>query len=113
MIGSLQLPHRSRKVVPQAKQYFDRNEVHIGSSVVPGVQHLGQNFNAPIASTGVCLTTASRYSWGMLNAAANPDLPFWLSRDVHPDSILRMVWTCIPALILNSNCVKRLESRTR
>lgn len=65
MIGSLQLPHRSRKVVPQAKQYFDRNEVHIGSSVVPGVQHLGQNFNAPIASTGVCLTTASRYSWGM------------------------------------------------
>jgi hypothetical protein len=78
MIGSLQLPHRSRKVVPQAKQYFDRNEVHIGSSVVPGVQHLGQNFNAPVASIGVCLTTASRYSWGMPNAAANPDLPFWL-----------------------------------
>jgi len=76
MMGSLQFPHLSRRLVPQAKQYFNRSEVHIGSSVVPGVQHLGQNLSAVIASTGVCLTTASRYSWGIPNAAAKPDLPF-------------------------------------
>jgi hypothetical protein len=103
MIGSLQLPHRSRKVVPQAKQYFDRSEIHIGSSVVPGVQHLGQNLSAVTVSKGVCLTTASRYSWGIPSAAANPDFPLWLSRDVPPASILRIVWTCIPAFTLNSN----------
>ena len=41
----MQLTQRFRKAVPQAKQYFDRKSVHIWSGVVPGVQHLGQNFN--------------------------------------------------------------------
>jgi hypothetical protein len=113
MIGSLQLLHCDRKLVPQAKQYFERSEVHIGSGVVPGSQHWGQYLSAVTVSREICLTTASKYSWGIPRAAANPERHFWLSRDVAPDSILRIVWIWIPALILNSHCVNRIESRTR
>ncbi|WP_260446078.1 hypothetical protein [Nostoc sp. UCD120] len=72
----MQLTQRFRKAVPQAKQYFDRKSVHIWSGVVPGVQHLGQNFNVVIVSGETFFAAASRYSGGIPNAAARPPLAF-------------------------------------
>ncbi|MDZ4876922.1 MAG: hypothetical protein CLLPBCKN_006357 [Chroococcidiopsis cubana SAG 39.79] len=76
IIGSLQLAQRFRKAVPQAKQYFDRKSVHIWSGVVPGVQHLGQNFNVVIVSGETFFAAASKYSGGIPNAEAKPPLAF-------------------------------------
>lgn len=76
IIGSLQLTQRFRKAVPQAKQYFDRKSVHMGSGVVPGVQHLGQNLSEVMVSGETFLAAASKYSGGIPNAEARPPLAF-------------------------------------
>lgn len=42
--------------------------VHIWSGVVPGVQHLGQNFNVVIVSGETFFAAASKYSDGIPSA---------------------------------------------
>ena len=113
-IGSLQLAHRFRSWVPQAKQNFALSCIHSESGKVPGCQQRGQNFNpAAISTTSFPLTRASKYSLGTCSARASPFLDLLFSLVDMPRSSFPRLWRWIPAFTATSFCVKPSSIRSR